>query len=435
MTATLGSTETGQIDRNALLARAARVIPGGASAAGRRVFREVIVRTEGAYLWNTEGKRYIDYLLDYGPIVVGHSDPRVNAAAARAAAVCDLNWVGPHPLEVELAEKIVELVPSAEQVAFVTSGSDALLHAAHVARAATGRPKLLKFHGSFVGWQDALAKGANFDVKPGEVPSADDANAGGISASALSDVLVLEWNDAEGVREAFRAHGSEIAAVICEPYLLSYGCVPPAAGFLELIRELTMRHGTLLVFDEVKTGFRLHLGGYQAIAGVTPDLSAFGKSLGNGYTIAALAGRRDLMGLLGTAVSLDGTHYANPYSLAAALETIRILEAGGMERLSTLGATLREALARSARDAGADVTITGYASAFMINWRSEPPVTFNQAADADFSRAEAFRIEMLDRGVLFPPFVITDNRLCLATSEDDIGETVEAARAAFREVA
>lgn len=166
------------VRREQLLERAARVIPGGASAAGRRVFKDVIVRTQGAYVWNADGKRFIDYLLDYGPIVLGHSDPQVNAAVKQTADTCDLNWVGAHPLEVELAEKIVSLVPSAEKVAFVTSGSDALLHALHVARAHTGRRKMVKFHGSFVGWQDALAKGANFDVQPGHVPGHDDPNSG-----------------------------------------------------------------------------------------------------------------------------------------------------------------------------------------------------------------------------------------------------------------
>ena len=423
------------VDRATLLARAKRVIPGGASAAGRRVYDDVIVRTAGAYLWNSAGKRFIDYLLSYGPIVIGHSDPRVNAAAMRTAASCDLHWVGPQANEVELAETIVGLVPSAEKVAFVPSGSDALLHAVHVARAATGRRGLLKFHGSFVGWQDALAKGANFDVRPGEVPSPDDGNAGGIDPRAIEDVIVVEWNDADAVRAAFASHGDHLAAVVCEPYILSYGCVAPAPGFLELLRELTTKHGALLIFDEVKTGFRFHLGGYQVIAGVTPDLSAFGKALGNGYTIAALAGHADLMELLGTRTALDGTHYANPYALAAGLATIAILQEGGIERLAQLGERLRDGLSRAIVDTGVEACITGYGSGFMINWLPEPPITFRQAALADFDRAEAFRLAMLEAGILLPPFVITDSRLCLATSHDDIDETIAAARWAFKQVA
>lgn len=429
-----GSNRT-EMGREAYLARAKQVIPGGASAGGRRVYQDVIVRTAGAYLWNADGKRYIDYLLSYGPIVIGHSDPRVNEAVTHTAATNDLHWVGPQANEVELAETVVELVPSAEKVAFVTSGSDALLHAVHVARAATGRRCLLKFHGSFVGWQDPLAKGANFDVRPDAIPSEDDPNAGGIHPDAIKDVIVLEWNDFEGVKSSFSAHGGELAAVVCEPYVLSYGCVPPAPGFLELLRELTLTHGALLIFDEVKTGFRFHLGGYQKVAGVTPDLTALGKALSNGYPLGALAGRADLMEMLGTQTSLDGTHYANPYGLAAGLATVEILRNGGIERLAHLGERLRDGLSRASKDAGVAVTITGFGSGFMINWLPEAPVTFRQAARADFERAEAFRLAMLEAGILLPPFVITDSRLCLATSEDDIDQTIDAAGRAFKLVA
>lgn len=428
----LRHTGADRIDLQEHLTRASKVLPGGASASGRRVFKDVIVRTEGAYLWNAEGKRYIDYLLDYGPIIVGHSDRRVNMAAMETADTCDLNWVGAHPKEVELAEAVVRLVPSAEKAAFVTSGSDALLHAAHIARQHTGRRKLLKFHGSFVGWQDALAKGANFDVRPDHVPGTDEPNAGGISASAMDEVIVVEWNDRRQVTEAFAQVGADIAAILCEPYILSYGCVAPAPGFLAFLRETVDKHGALLIFDEVKTGFRLHIGGYQAVENVTPDLTALGKSMANGYTVAALAGRADLMDMLGVSVSLDGTHYANPYALAAALETIRILEDGGMERLGALGERLREGLSRAVHDTGAKAVITGFGSAFMVNWLEEPPITFRDAAAADFEKAEAFRVAMLAAGILMPPFVITDSRLCLSTSEDDIDQTIDAAERAFR---
>ncbi len=431
----ISGTNGVKIDRASYLARAQQVIPGGASAGGRRIYQDIIVRTEGAYLWNADGRRFIDYLLAYGPIVIGHSDLRINEAVIHTASTNDLHWVGPQANEVELAETIVELVPSAEKVAFVTSGSDALLHAVHVARAATGRQRLLKFHGSFVGWQDPLAKGANFDVRPDAVPSENDPNAGGIHPGAIEDIIVLEWNDFDSVRSAFATHGQELAAVICEPYVLSYGCVPPAPGFLELLRELTQNAGALLVFDEVKTGFRFDLGGYQAIAGVTPDLTALGKAISNGYPLGALAGRSDLMELLGTQTSLDGTHYANPYGLAAGLATVEILRDGGIERLAYLGDRLREGLVRASYDAGVTVTITGFGSGFMINWLPAAPVTFRQAARADFERAEAFRRLMLDMGILLPPFVITDSRLCLAMSEDDIDQTVEAAAQAFKLVA
>jgi glutamate-1-semialdehyde 2,1-aminomutase len=405
------------------------------SAGGRDVYRDVIVRAQGAHLWNVEGRRYLDHLLAYGPIVIGHADPRVNAAVAEAAARVDLNWVGPQAGEVELAEKIVELVPSAEKAVFLNTGTDGLLHALHVARAATGRQRILKFHGHYHGWAGSLGVGANFDVAPGQAPPPDFRNSGGAATDVAARTVVVDWNDADAVREVFAACGRELAAVFTEPYLHSYTNAPPAPGFLELLRELTVRHGALLVFDEVKTGFRHHLGGYQALAGVTPDLTALGKALGNGWTIAALVGRADLMDLLGSEVTLDGTYYANPYALAAARRTIELLEGGGIDRLDRLGQRLRGGLRRAIADTGVTATVTGIGSGWIVNWRAEPPVTFRQAVDADFARAEAFRLYMLDADVLLPPYVLTDNRICVAFDDDDIDHTVDAARRAFAAVA
>jgi glutamate-1-semialdehyde 2,1-aminomutase len=431
MTAQLERT----VDRQAMLARAERVIPNGVSAGGRDVYRDVIVRAQGAYLWNADGRRYLDHLLSYGPIVIGHADARVNAAVTDTAARVDLNWVGPQAGEVELAERIVDLVPSAEKVAFLNTGTDALQHALHVARAATNRRQILKFHGHYHGWAGALGVGANFDVSPGHVPPPDAPNSGGAADGVGAGTHVVDWNDAEAVRAVFDAHGRDIAAVFTEPYLHSYTNSAPAPGFLELLRELADRYASLLVFDEVKTGFRHHLGGYQAIAGVTPDLTALGKAMGNGWTIAALAGRADLMDLLGTEVTMDGTYYANPYAVAAARRTIDLLEAGGIAHLDRLGERLREGLTRAIADAGVTANVTGIGSGWIVNWRAEPPVTFRQAVDADFDRAEAFRIAMLDAGILLPPYVITDNRICVAYNDDDIDETIAAARRAFAAVA
>jgi glutamate-1-semialdehyde 2,1-aminomutase len=419
----------------ALLARARRVIPRGVSAGGRDVYRDVVVRAQGAYLWNADGRRFVDHLLAYGPIVVGHADPRVTAAVAETAARVDLTWVGPQAGEVELAETLVELVPSAEKVVFVNTGTDALQHALHVARAATGRDRVLKFHGHYHGWAGTLGVGANFDVAPGAAPPPDAPNSGGAAPDVAARTVVVDWNDADAVRDAFAAHGAELAAVFCEPYLHSYTNAAPAPGFLELLRELASRHGAVLVFDEVKTGFRHHLGGYQAIAGVTPDLTALGKALGNGWTIAALAGRADLMDLLGTTVTLDGTYYANPYAIAAARRTLALLADGGVDHLHRLGARLREGLTRAIADAGVTANVTGIGSGWIVNWRAEPPVTFRQAVDADLDRAEAFRLAMLDAGVLLPPYVLTDNRICVAFGDDDVDHTLDAARRAFAAVA
>ncbi|MGY1701554.1 aspartate aminotransferase family protein [Geodermatophilus sp. SYSU D00766] len=405
------------------------------SAGGREVYADVVTRAQGAYLWTADGRRFVDHLLSYGPIVIGHADPRVNTAVAETAARVDLNWVGPQAGEVELAETIVSVVPSAEQVAFLTTGTDALQHALHVARAATGRTRVLKFHGHYHGWAGDLGVGANFDVSPEHAPGPSEPNSAGAGPDVGTTTTVVDWNDAAAVREVFAAQGRELAAVFTEPYLHSYTNAAPAPGFLELLREESTRHGAVLVFDEVKTGFRHHLGGYQAIAGVTPDLTAFGKALGNGWTIAALAGRADLMELLGPAVTLDGTQNAAPYAVAAARRTIELLEDGGIERLDRLGTRLREGLARAIADTGVRAVVTGIGSAWCVNWRAQAPVTFRQAVDADLARAEGFRLAMLDAGVLLPPYVLTDNRICVAFSDDDVDETVDAARRAFAAVA
>ena len=427
-----------KVDRASVLRRAAQVIPSGASSGGRAAFEDVIVRAAGAYLWNADGKRLIDYLLAFGPIVIGHCDRRVNEAVMKAVSTCDLNWVGPQAGEVELAETIRALVPSADQVGFCTSGTDATLHAVHVTRAATGRTRLLKFHGSYHGWHDHLAVGSRFshgeEHRRTNIPAA-----AGLHPACVADVTVVEWNDLEGIRTAFTDHGSELAAVFCEPYIHSYGCVPAAPGFLEALRELCTRHGTVLVFDEIKTGFRHDLGGYQAVCGVTPDLTTMGKSLGNGYTIAGIAGRAAVMESLGygsdVKANIDGTYNASPYAVAAARATIEILRDGGIERLYGLGERMRAGLRQAVATAGIDACVTGWGSGWMIYFRSEPPQNYRQVLESDAAKAMVFRKAMFDAGVLEPPFPLADRRLCLATSNDDIDHTIEAAVGAFQQAA
>jgi glutamate-1-semialdehyde 2,1-aminomutase len=433
------STTDGAPDRESVLARSAKVIPNGASAAGRAEPRDLIVRTKGAHLWNAQGKRYVDYLLSWGTIVVGHCDPRVNEAVARAASACDLMWVGPQPGEVELAEAISEAMPCAEKVNFFPTGTDALLHAVHLARAVTGRRRLLMFHGSYNGWVDDLAVGSRFGY--GDTAAAPyEPNSAGLRPGAKSDAIVVEWNDLEGVRAAFAEHGSEMAGVVCEPYVHTFGCVPPEPGFLEALRDLCSCHGVLLVYDEVKTGFRAHLGGYQAICGVTPDLAAFGKAVGNGWTLAGLAGRAGIMDHLGeaspTKVDTNGTYNAPPYALAAGLATFKILEDGGIERLYELGERMRSGLSQAIEGSGVEASVAGLGSEWTLYFRPEPPKNYQEAAhDHDHEKGEAYLSAMLEEGVLEPPLVIGDRRLCLATTEEDVDRTIEAASRVLRRVA
>ena len=424
----------GVAEREDLVRRARQVIAGGASAGGRSPFEDAIVRAQGAYLWNADGQRFVDHLNAGGAIVIGHSDPRVNRAVAGTAARVDLNWVGAQAGEVELAERIVRAMPSADKVAFMLTGSDAIEHALHVARAATGRDRILRYQGHYHGWVSQLGVGASSTSEPGSAPPPGAPNSGGRPPGTSESVEVVDWNDFEATRAAFAARGREYAAIVVEPYLHSYTNAPPAPGFLELLRELADQHGAVLVFDEVQTGFRHHLGGYQVIAGVTPDLTAFGRALGNGYTIAGLAGWTDLMDLLGDEVSIAGTDYASPYALAAGIATFDILEDGGVDRLWALGERLRDGLACAIRVAGVAANVTGIGSGWIINWRADPPVTFRQAVDADFDLGEAFRLAMLDAGMLLPPY-LTDARINLAFTEDDVDKTIEAAGRALRAVA
>lgn len=425
--------------RDAILARAAAVIPNGVSSGGRAKFSDVTVRAQGAYVWNADGKRFIDYLLAYGPIVVGHCDPRVNEAVAQAVATCDLTYVGPQPGEVELAEQICAVMPSADKVVFCTSGTDASLHAVHLARAATGRVRLLKFHGSYHGWHDQLAVGSRFRFGTRGMGNLSEPDSLGLHPGSVADVTVVEWNDAEGLKEAFAEQGSELAAAFAEPYVHSYGCVAPAPGFLEELRALCTRHGVVLVFDEVKTGFRHGLGGYQAVCGVTPDLTFFGKALGNGYAVAGVAGVSAVMDLLGSAsdttAAIEGTYNASPYAMAAGLATLGILGEGGIERLYALGERLRAGLAEAIAGARVEACVAGWGSEWAVYFRPEPPRNYREVLDSDTERAEAFRLALVEAGILEPPFTLSDRRLCLATSEADIDETVEAAARALRQIA
>jgi glutamate-1-semialdehyde 2,1-aminomutase len=426
------------VDMGDRLRRARAVLPGGVSSGGRAKFEDVMVRAEGAYVWNADGKRFVDHLLAYGPIVVGHCDPRVNEAVMHAVSTCDLTWVGPQPGEVELAEAICEVIPSADRAAFCTSGTDASLHACHLARAATGRTKLLKFHGSYHGWHDQLAVGSRFRFGAG-AEAMNEPDALGLHPASVADVVVVEWNDVDGLRAAFAERGTELAGAFAEPYVHSYGCVAPAPGFLEELRRLCTDSGVVLVFDEIKTGFRHALGGYQTVCGVTPDLTIFGKALANGYSLAGIAGRASLMDLLGSAsektATIEGTYNASPYALAAGLATLEILRDGGIERLYNLGDRLRASLADAVGASGVDACVTGFGSEWMIYFRREPPKNYAEACEGDTGRAEAFRRAMFEAGILEPPFPSSDRRLCIAMTEADVDATARAAVTALAEIA
>jgi len=419
--------------------RARKVVPRGVSSGHRVGWDQVFVKASGAYIWDDQGNKYLDYINSWGPIVLGHSDRRVNKAVFDAANTCDLTGVGPQVGEMELAEKITTLVPSADKVAFCTSGTDATMHAAHIVRAATGRVKILKFHGSYHGWSDVLAVGSSrSDLTP--TSPLDTPNSAGLHPGATSDVVVVEWNDFDGLRAAFAEHGSELAAAFAEGYIHSFGCVPAQPGFLELLRELCTTHGAALVFDEIKTGFRSALGGYQSIAGVMPDLTAFAKAMANGYSIAALAGTDALMGHLGAyskkEATIDGTYNANPYSIAAANKTIEILESEDViTRLYDLGDRLRAGITEAIAEVGIDACVGGLGSEWTVYFRKELPTNFRQAMESNSEQYTKYHRSLLAQGILEPAFTTGDRRLNASTTYEDIDRTIDANRVALRAAA
>jgi glutamate-1-semialdehyde 2,1-aminomutase len=418
------------------IARARRVIPNGASSAWRSVHGEAIVRAQGAYLWNAEGRRYIDCLCAWGPIVIGHCDPRINQAVVDSINTVDLNAVGPHAGEVELAEAICEVMPCAEKVAFCQSGTDTTLHTVHAVRAFTGKRKLLKFHGSYHGWHDSLAVGVRYNAAGARGRSLTEPEGAGLHPGALSDVIVVEWNDLAAVADVFAARADELAGVVCEPYAQGFGCVAPAPGFLEGIRALCTKHGVPLVFDEVKTGFRHHVGGYQALCGVTPDITAFSKALGNGFAIGGVAGRDEIMSVFeighnGMEAIWDGTSNASPYAMAAGLATLSILRDGGIARLNALGERMRQGLREAIAATGAVATVAGVGASWMVYFLPAAPKNYREALLNNAKQATVYNRTMREAGIMEPLVGLGDRRLCLAMTEDDVDETIGAARRAL----
>lgn len=415
--------------------RARAVVPRGVSSGHRVGWDQVFVRTAGAYVWDREGRQYTDYLNAWGPIVLGHSDRRVNQAVFDAVNTCDLTGVGPQLGEAELAEKICQVMPSAEKVAFCTSGTDAAMHAVHVARASTGRLKILKFHGCYHGWSDHVAVGSS--RKDLTATSAlNTPNGGGLHPAVVADVVVVEWNDFAGLQTAFDEHGNELAAAFTEGYVHSFGCVAAAPGFLEMLRDLCTSHDVVMVMDEVKTGFRAAIGGYQSICGVTPDLTVFGKAVANGYSLAGLAGSNAAMGHLGayskSEATIDGTYNASPYALAAGLKTLEIMESDDVfNKLHSLGDRMRTGIAAAIADSKAEAVVTGLGSEWCVYFRETAPGNFREAMESDQDRYSRYHSSLLDQGVLEPAFSTGDRRLNAATTEEDVDRTIDCVRVAL----
>jgi glutamate-1-semialdehyde 2,1-aminomutase len=424
----------------ALSQRAANVIPGGVSSSLRELDPpRVFVRAEGSRIWDADGHEYVDFHAAFGPIILGHGDERVRTRAMEAVTRLDIVGAGSVELEIELAEAINRLVPSAEKVLFSNSGSEATYHAIRVSRAATGRKLLVKFQGCYHGWHDYVA--ANVISAPEAVGRIDPISTG-ILPQALDSLIVLPFNDVEALETTMRERGHEIAAVILEPIIHTIGCVVPSTDFVAALRRTTTEQGSVLIFDEVVTGFRHDLGGYQAISGVTPDLSTFAKAIANGYPIAVLCGRADLMDRFNTRLAGDvmfgGTYNGHPLAAAAALATIEILEEDDRaihRRLFALGDRMRTGLESIVDRLGITAIPTSYGSVFVVYFTYRPVRSFDDALTSDKDLYVRFQAGMTDRGFLMLPLNLKRNHLNAAHTAEDVDRALGAAEDVLTELA
>jgi glutamate-1-semialdehyde 2,1-aminomutase len=423
-----------------LAERARRVIPGGVNSGQRSIpgFTDlVIARTRGARFWDQHGREFTDYHAAFGPAVLGHNDPDVARATAEAGTTLALAGVGVTEAEVALAEELTALVPSLEKVLLTSTGSEATFHALRVARAATGRDLVVKFQGCYHGWHDAVS--LNVISSPERLGTKDPTSTG-ILAPVLDATLVLPFNDPEAVRRVFAEHGSDIAAVILEPIPHNVGALLPTGTFLRTLREECTKAGTVLVFDEVITGFRHGLGGYQEICGITPDLTTLGKAIANGAPIGALGGRADLMDLFSTRPGgpafFAGTYNGHPQVVAAARATLRKLrEEPVHEHIYRLGARARDGLTALYRELGVPAVVTGFGSVFVTYFMDGPaPRTYDDLLANDAARFIGVRRALADHGIFELPLNLKRSHVSYAHTDEDIDQLLEATGKAVRTV-
>jgi len=416
-----------------LFARAKAVIPGGVSSpvrafqavGGQPLFLE---RALGARVFDADGHAYLDYVGSWGPMILGHAHPAVLAAIAEAAAR-GTSFGAPCALELELAERVVRFVPSIEKLRFVSSGTEATMSALRVARGFTGRRKILKFDGCYHGHADSLLVAAGSGVATLGIPGSP-----GVPEGTVADTLVAPFNDVTAVEAVVAAHGPDLAAVIVEPVCGNMGTVAPHRGYLEALREITRRNGTLLVFDEVMTGFRLAKGGAQERYGIRPDMTCLGKIVGGGLPAAAYGGRADVMATVAPEgpVYQAGTLSGNPLAMAAGAAVLdRLCAPGTYEALEAKSARLEVGLRDAARAAGATVTINRVGSMITVFFCAGPVVDYASAKASDTRRFARFFQAMLARGVYLPPAQFEAAFVSLAHEDADIDATAAAAAEAF----
>ena len=421
----------------ALFERAQKLMPGGVNSPVR-AFKAVggtplfIRKAEGCRIWDADGKAYIDYVGSWGPMILGHAYPPIFEAILEAAQR-GTSFGAPCAAEVELAERVVRLVPSLEKVRFVSSGTEATMSALRLARGVTGRRKILKFEGCYHGHADSLLVAAGSGVATLGIPGSP-----GVTEGTAGDTLTAPFNDIAAVERVVAAHGDDLAAVIIEPVAGNMGCVAPHDGYLEALREITKRCRALFIFDEVMTGFRLALGGAQQRYGITPDLTCLGKIIGGGLPVAAYGGRAELMDHVAPLgpIYQAGTLSGNPLAMAAGCAALdALLRPGSYERLDALSVRLQVGLARAAQSAGVMLTVNRVGSMLTAFFCRGPVTDFASAKSSDTKLFARFFHALLARGIYLPPAQYEAAFVSLAHGEREIDETVAAAADALTELA
>jgi len=416
-----------------LFERAQLSTPGGVNSPVR-AFRSVggtprfITRAEGPYFWDADGKRYIDYIGSWGPAIVGHAHPQVIKAVQDAAAN-GLSFGAPTEGEIEIAEEIIKLVPSIEQVRLVSSGTEATMSALRLARGATGRDKIVKFEGCYHGHADSLLVKAGSGLLTFGNPTS-----AGVPEDFVKHTLVLDYNNVTQLEEAFASMGDTIACVIVEPVAGNMNLIRATPEFLTRMRELCTEHGAVLIFDEVMCGFRVGLGGAQEMYNITPDLTALGKVIGGGLPVAAFGGKAELMQKMAPIgpVYQAGTLSGNPVAVAAGMTTLKLIqEPGFYEKLTATGEKLVAGLTAAAQEAGIAFRGDSVGGMFGMYFSETIPSTYGQMMAGDKARFNAFFHGMLDEGVYFAPAMFEAGFVSAAHDDAVIAETVEAAKRVF----
>ena len=420
---------------HALFKEAQKFLPGGVNSPVR-AFRGVggepifIDHASGPYLYDVDGHRYLDYVQSWGPMILGHAHPVVLEAVIQASRR-GFSFGAPTQAENELAKLVIGSVPSIEMVRFVNSGTEATMSALRLARAYTGRNKIIKFSGCYHGHADMLLVQAGSGVATMGLPDSP-----GVPAETTGNTLVVAYNDSAAVERLFRSYHREIAAVIVEPVAANMGLVLPQPGFLETLRDLTRTYGALLIFDEVMTGFRIAMGGMQERTGIIPDLTCLGKIIGGGLPVGAYGGRQKVMKLVAPAGAMyqAGTLSGNPLAMAAGIATLTELRKPGQyEKLEQKGQKLSEGISQAIREGGVEAQIVRIGALFCLFFTAQPVVDYASAKTADTARFARFFWSMLRQGVYLPPSQFEGCFISLALEDEMIEETVRAAKVALGE--